>query len=364
MSDQTPYYLAFSYCLGIGPMRFKLLLEHFQTVEKAYRAKEHELREILDTKTATAFIQFRQTFKPDSILTQLYKKYIHIITLEDKEYPIQLASISDPPICLYLIGDLSVLTYNSDRHFAIVGTRRATSYGLHVAKSMASQLAFAGLTIVSGMALGIDSAAHWGTIESGGKTVAVLGCGVDVVYPPSNQKLYDTIIKSGGAIVSEFPPGHTVLPGLFVARNRIISGLSRGVLVVEGAENSGALITARFAAEQGRDVFAPPAPITSSLSFAPNLLLKEGAKLVTTVGDILEEYDIRAVSQKNNDMIDKLDGVNRDIVELLLKEPYSADDLKQTLKKPLEHILNALTLLEIEGVIAKNPEGNYFCTKS
>lgn len=364
MSASLPYYLAFSYCLGIGPMRFRELLDHFKTVEKAYQAGDEEIRQILDVKTAPAFIKFRQTFKPDSILSQLYKKSIQVITLEDKEYPEQLANISDPPICLYLIGDKKVLTYSREGYFAIVGTRRATSYGLQVAKSFGLELALSGLVIVSGMALGIDSASHWGAIEAKGKTIAVLGCGVDVVYPPSNRKLYETIIQKDGAIISEFPPGHTVLPGLFVARNRIISGLSRGVLVVEGAEDSGALITARNAAEQGRDVFAPPAPITSNLSKAPNLLIKQGAKFVTSVSDILEEYDIAVTTKQTQAVIEKFDGISREIIQLLLNEPASADDIKQVLKKPLDEVLNAITLLEISGTIAKNHEGKYFCSQS
>lgn len=364
MSSQLEYHLTFSYCLGIGPMRFKQLINHFKTVEKAYRARDEEIRQILDFKTASTFIQFRRHFKPDSILSQLSKKNIQVITLKDKSYPKHLASISDPPICLYVKGSIDVLTHSMEKYFAIVGTRRATSYGLHVAKNFAQKLVSYGFAIVSGMALGIDSAAHWGAIEGGGKTIAVLGCGVDVVYPPSNRKLYDLIIEKNGAVISEFPPGHTVLPGLFVARNRIISGLSRGVLVVEGAEDSGALTTARHAGEQGRDVFAPPSPITSNLSKAPNLLLKQGARLATDVSDILDEYNIGTTTQKKQDILQSVDGLARQILQLLLEEAASADDLKIALKKPLEEILNALTLLEINGIVAKNEEGKFYCKNS
>jgi len=248
----------------------------------------------------------------------------------------------------------------SGSFLAIVGTRKPTSYGLQVAEKFAAELTQYGFIIVSGMALGIDAAAHWAAINNNGKTIAVLGCGVDVIYPPANRKLYETIIKSGGAVISEFPPGHTVLKGLFVARNRLISGLSLGVLVVEGAKDSGSLITARYAAEQGKDVFAPPSPITSPLSEAPNMLLKQGAKLVTSVSDILEEYNVKIKTKDKEVLFDQLQGLEKSIMEILINEPKTADDLSLLLKQPISQILNSLSLLEIQGIIKKNNEGRFY----
>lgn len=360
MSDQTKYYVAFSYFLGIGPMRFKQLISYFGNPEKAYQSKSEDLIKILGPKLGEKFLHFRQNFKADSISEELFKKGIQILTLEDPDYPQLLSQISDPPICLYVIGNKKILSKVKNNIFAIVGTRKPTSYGLQVAEKFAAELTQYGFIIVSGMALGIDSASHWGAINNSGKTIAVLGCGVDIVYPPSNKGLYQKIIETGSAVISEFPPGHTVLPGLFVARNRLISGLSKGVLVVEGAKDSGSLITARYAAEQGRDVFAPPSPITSPLSEAPNLLLKQGAKLVTNVSDILEEYQIKIKTKDREILLDKLQGLEKKIAEIIINEAKSADELSILLKQPIDQILNSLTLLEIQGIIKKDSQGKFY----
>lgn len=358
MSEQTKYYLGFSYFLGIGPTKFKQLVSVFGSPKKAYQAESDQLIKILGAKLGKRFVDFRQTFKPDSIINQLYKKNIQLLTLEDKDYPKQLSQIADPPICLYLIGDKKIL--KTKNLIAIVGARKPTSYGLQIAEKFAGELVQYGFIIVSGMALGIDSASHWGAVNNAGQTVAVLGCGVNLVYPPSNRKLYQTIIKTGGCIISEFPPGHTVSKGLFVARNRLISGLSRGVLVVEGATDSGSLITARYAAEQGRDVFAPPSPITSPLSEAPNLLLKQGAKLVTSVTDILEEYQVKIKIREKKALFKNLQGLERQIMEVVINEPKTADELAIILNQPINQVLNSLSLLEIEGVIKKNNQGKFY----
>jgi DNA processing protein len=233
-----------------------------------------------------------------------------------------------------------------------------------LAKKFASHLASMGIIVVSGMALGIDSLAHWAALNSLGKTIAVLGCGVDVVYPPSNRGLYQEILKKGGLIISEFPPGRTVLKGLFVARNRIISGLSSGVLVIEGAKDSGALITARYAAEQGKEVFAPPSPLTSPMSEAPNFLLKQGAKLVTDVSDILNEFNLNISPKKKKDLTKDLSDDERLIFESLSVLPKTIDDLILETKIPVDKILNLLSILEIKGVVEKNKEGKYQITSN
>lgn len=359
MTNNTKYYVAFSHCYGIGPVIFKQLLQHFGDVKSAYLAKDEDLKKTLGPNSTRKFLDFKREFRLENIEESFLKKEIQVLTLEDKNYPNALKNISDPPICLYVRGNAKIFAEN-ELFFAIVGTRKITLYGGEVTRYFAQELSNYGFVIVSGMAIGVDSVAHWAAIDTGGKTVAVLGCGVDIIYPYENAKLYHKIIEIGGAVISEFPPGMTVLPGLFVARNRIVSGLSRGVLVVEGAERSGTLITARHAAEQGRDVFAPPSPITSASSKAPNILIKQGAKMVTTISDILEEYDINIKASEKKGILSTLAGLEKDIFELLLNEPLAPDNLSLKVKKPVTEILNSLTLLEIRGIIKKDEEGKYF----
>lgn len=212
---------------------------------------------------------------------------IRTVSLGDKRYPPLLREISDPPRVLYVRGRGSKI--NLLKTIAVVGTRHVTAYGRQVTKKLVTELVEKGFTIVSGLATGVDTVAHRAAIEAGGKTIAVLGCGIDIIAPPSNATLYWDIVCGHGAVVSEIQPGIRTDKKRFVTRNRIISGLSRGVVVIEGTDHSGTLITARYAAEQGREVFAVPGPITSKFSRAASILLKNGAKLVESADDILEE---------------------------------------------------------------------------
>jgi len=357
--DNLDCYLGFSYSLGIGPQRLSLLLKNFGNVKNAYLAKKEELIKILGERLTEKFIQFRNQFDPKKELEKLNQKEITVLSWDDEKYPPSLKKIADPPICLYVKGDFLNFDFEKDFFLGIVGTRKPTSYGETLAKEFASRLAAMDIVIVSGMALGIDSLAHWAALNSSGRTVAVLGCGVDVIYPPTNTKLYYEILKKGGLVISEFPPGRTVLKGLFVARNRIISGLSSGVLVIEGAKDSGALITARYAAEQGKEVFAPPSPINSPMSEAPNFLLKQGAKLVTDVSDILDEFNLKVSPKKKKNLVKDLSGDERLIFESLTVLPKTVDDLILETKIPIDKILNLLSILEIKGVVEKNKEGKY-----
>ncbi len=390
------YYLGFSYFDGIGPMTLQALIAKFGDVKKAYEAEEGSLRNILPAKLAEKFITFRSAFDPVNELHLLKERAIHVVFWEDKKYPLQLKNLSDPPICLYMKGKISLLCDLAVAHFvtresppepygsgyskvknfspslqteyfnnspkfffAIVGTRNPTPYGQQIAKKFSNELAQAGFTIVSGMAMGIDTIAHRGALEVGGKTIAVLGCGVEVIYPAVNQRLYWDIIETGGLVISEFPPKQFVEKGLFVARNRIISGLSQGVLIIEGLKDSGALITARYAAEQGKEVFAAPGPITSPLSQAPHLLLKQGAKLVTSVEDIYEELGLRLLPKKKENIETQLDMHERKIFQALQKEPLRIDDVAQQIRQPVQQVLDTLSLLELKGIIEKNTEGKY-----
>lgn len=270
--------------MGIGPVKFKRMVERFKYLSKAYWANREDLEEILGRTQSLEFIGFRSRFDPVRRLEELKEKGIAVLTPEDYRFPKNLTVIADPPICLYVKGSLK-----NEEFFSVIGSRHPTQYGLKVGYELAFGLAKAGFTIVSGLALGIDGVAHWGAIDAKGKTVAVMGC-VDVVYPHQHLDLYRKIIASGGAIVSEFPPGLRLCKGMFVSRNRIVSGMSKGILVVEGGDHSGTLITASMAANQGRDLFAVPGQITNDMSSAPNILIKQGAKMVTEIGDILEEY--------------------------------------------------------------------------
>lgn len=352
------YYLAFSHFLGIGPLRFTQLVGHYKSVKKAYGAPLSELKELIGPGIATKFDEFRNKFKPEEKLKELSKKEIKIITQDDRLFPSTLLNISDPPICLYVKGDIESYDFEKEFFFAVVGTRRASVYGQQIARRFSRELIESGAIIVSGMALGIDTTAHETAISMKARTIAVLGCGVDIVYPPQNKRLYEQIIATGGLVMSEFPPGMMVKPGLFVARNRLVSGLSKGVFVVEGTKKSGALITARYAALQGKDVFAPPVPLTSSLSEAPNILLKQGAVLVTSIEDILNEFNIKPfLAKKQNEM--ELPEDEKNIFCKLSVQAYTADDLALECHIGMQRLLPILSTMEIKGIIEKNIEGKF-----
>ncbi len=359
MSDNTRYHLAFSHCFGIGPMKFGALIKAFGSAQDAYDAQEKDLQQVLGNYTTYHFLKFRREFDADKKLEELSRKKISIVTREDKRFPPELLTIPDPPICLYVKGKIERFNFSQNYCIAVVGTRKPTSYGQQIAQKFVSELTSSGFVIVSGMALGIDTIAHTSALEARGKTIAVLGCGVDIVYPQSNLTLYRKIIENDGLVISEFPPGHFVLKGLFISRNRIISGLSRGVLVVEGAADSGALITARFAAEQGKEVFAPPGPLTSEMSQAPNLLLKEGARLVTSIDDILLELNLKMYPKRKEMIRPQLSEDEKKIFDLLTRESIRVDDVVTSTKISLETVLSILSSLEIKGIVEKNSEGKY-----
>lgn len=293
--EEKQYWVAFSVFPGIGPVRFKILRDYFGSVAAAWKANAQSLRNIhLGEKLIDQFLAFRKTFQLAEYLAKLEKLHVHVLTLDDPRYPARLKEIPDAPFLLYIKAKPGQKKLNLDRTIAVVGTRKITRYGQDVTRRIVEGLVSHGFTIVSGMAYGVDAVAHQAAIDAGGKTIAVLGSGIDIIAPPSNARLYRAISEEGhGAVVSEMPLGLRPNKGLFTARNRIISGLSLGVLVTEGADDSGALITARNAGEQGREVFAVPGPITSLYSKGPARLIKQGAKLVETVEDILDEFNYR-----------------------------------------------------------------------
>lgn len=266
-------------------MRFKLLHDYFGSAELIWKADYKCLIATgLTGGLVDRFVTFRNNFDFGEHQTELSKKEIKFYCLVDEEYPEILKQIPDPPLAIFIKGDLG----NLEKAIAVVGTRRMTGYGGRACASLCKDLVLAGATIVSGMARGIDTVAHRTALENGGRTVAVLGTGVDIIYPPENREIYYKILKNG-AVVSEISPGSDVEKGAFRFRNRIISGLSKGVVVVEGAKESGSLITARYALDQGRDVFAVPGPINSVMSEGPAYLISQGAKLIMSGQEVIEE---------------------------------------------------------------------------
>lgn len=283
---------------------------------------------------------------------------IDILTIRDEGYPKSLREIPDAPRVLYIKGELRA---EDELAIAVVGPRKASQYGLWAAETFAKELSVRGITVVSGMALGVDSAAHMAALDSGGRTIAVLGTGVDVVYPSRNRHLYRRIVQNG-AVVSEFPPGTQGLPYRFPQRNRIVSGLSKGTIIVEAGEKSGTLTTAQHSLDQGRDVFAVPGNINSVYSKGTNSLIQDGAKLVMDIDDVLSEIQgLEGIEVQNS-----LAGGEEHIGPLEKKvlyamaEPMDAECISISLKEPLPSVIGVLTVLEIKGKV-KRWRGGVFC---
>ena len=274
----------------LTPKRAKRLLERFASFQEIWGAPAGQLSAVLGSSMlGEAIASARDATAVEEEIGQAEKRGIRIVTLVDPEYPVLLRQIDDPPFALYVRGKLPV---DTARAIGIVGTRRGTQYGKLVAARLASQLALKGIVVVSGLAAGIDAAAHQGTLDVGGHTVAVLGSGADVCYPKSNQILFDRVAVEGTTL-SEYPLGTRPAKWTFPQRNRILAGLCRGVVVVQAPERSGSLITARLALEQGREVFAVPGNITTATSAGTNGLIRQGAKIVESIDDVLEEFLFR-----------------------------------------------------------------------
>lgn len=286
-------WLALALTPGLGPTRGRRLVEFFGSINAVFQASLTELEATgLRAASAQSLGTGRSLELAQDEIARAAAASVRVISIDDPGYPSQLKQIYDPPLILYLRGSADVI---SQPGVALVGTRHPTPYGLGMAERLACDLAARGLVIFSGMARGVDTAGHRGALAGKGKTVAVFGTGVDVTYPKENTRLMDQILASGGAVISEFPIGTFAAPQNFPIRNRIISGISLGVLVVEAAEYSGTRITARCALEQSRDVYAVPGNVTNKNSWGPNTLIKQGAKLVATWEDVWEELptDVR-----------------------------------------------------------------------
>jgi len=353
------YYLAFSLTNGIGPKTFISLIQYFKTAEKAWTSTSNELKKAgLSDRLIQKLEKARNELDIKSYLEKLKHKKASFIALCDKNYPKLLSQIPNPPIVLYTKGDTSIIDF--EKTIGVVGTRKITDYGREVTKLFSFDLASSGFTIVSGLAMGVDAVASASAIEANGKTIAVMGNGVDLCFPSSNEQLYDKILNGNGVIVSEFPLGQGPTLGSFPSRNRIIAGLSLGVLVTEGAKDSGSLITADYAFKFKRAVFAVPGPITSSLSKAPLKLIERGAKLVVDADDVLKEFKISS-SAKASEGHAKLKNLSKDelkIIQILQNEALHFDEIVRKINIDSSKTAIILSMMEIKGII-KNSGSNY-----
>lgn len=361
MSNDLIYWNALALFPKFGAKRFKKLYSYFPEMKGAFFASYHQLKEVgLEEEIILEFIEKRKKIEPEKEWEKLEKNEIKIITIKDENYPLHLKEIYCPPAILYFKGNLEKEEYS----IAVVGTRKPTSYGKQAALEIVRELAQNGLTIISGLAIGIDSLAHQATLEARGRTLAILGNGLDDIYPKSNQKLAEEIIQKGGALISEYPLGVPPLKQNFPYRNRIISGLSLGVLILEAPKDSGALITARYALEQNREIFALPGSIYSQASLGPNNLIKMGAKLIASSFDILDALNLVQISDfiENKKIIP--DTKEEEILlEHLSSEPLHIDKLVQLTKLDITTLSSALVLMEMKGKVKNLGGMNYIIAR-
>lgn len=357
MSD-LKYWLGFNLVKGIGPAKVQALLDYYGSLANAWQANEFELYKIgLDKRAVANFLQARHETDLDAALAQVQQAKIKLLTWETPDYPNYLREIPTPPPLLYVQGDL----LEQDRWaVAVVGTRRLTSYGRQVTRDLVAGLVQNNITVVSGLARGIDAIAHKTAVDLGGRTLAVLGSGLDAIYPADNRALAQEITQGHGAIISEYGLGIQPEAKNFPPRNRIISGLSLGVIIVEAGERSGALITTNFALEQNRDVFAVPGNISSPASQGPNKLIQEGAKLVTRVEDVLEELNLHMVAERTAVQL-VLPETAEEIAlyTQLSAQPVHIDELSRSTGLPSALVSSTLTLMELKGMVQQVGGMNY-----
>jgi DNA processing protein len=341
-----------------GSVRIKKLLDFFGSAENVLQADSRALSQagFLTPAICQRLKEAKRRFDPAKEIALAQKKGVTILTVYDAGYPLLLKEIYDPPVVLYIKGDLRECDHNA---LGVVGSRGASYYGLSCAREFASYFARCGLTVVSGMARGIDTAAHRAVLDNKGRTLAVLGSGLLDIYPPENEKLFDEIAEKG-AVVSEFPLNTRPLAQNFPVRNRVISGLARGVLVVEASEKSGALITARFALEQNREVYAIPGKVSSATSAGTHALIKQGAKIVTSPQEILE--DMRFNFELSASGPTELPGLGVDldpqesgVVAVLSDEPMGLDDIAGAAGSTASELLAVLTRLELKKIVKQLP---------
>lgn len=361
MIDSLKYYVGFNKVRGIGSVRLNQLIKHFGSIENAWNAPLHELKQAgIGAKIAGTLVEMRRTINLDDELKKVHDIGIQLLTWDDADYPRHLKDIDQPPPLLYFKGTLDK---KDEWAVAIVGTRQKTSYGKQITEELSAFLAQNGISVVSGLARGIDSIAHESALNAGGRTLAVMGCGVDQVYPPEYRQLAERIIQNG-ALISEYAVG-TPPDGInFPPRNRIISGLSLATIVVEAGNTSGALITAAFAINQGREVFAVPGNIYSPKSKGTNRLIRDGAHPLLDFNEILEILDITHVSEYHYAQAQlPEDDVEKLLFDALGKEPMHIDEIQALTNMPVEKISAALVMMELKGLVRQINTMTYFSIK-
>ena len=358
LMSEEKYWLGFNLVAGMGPAKIHSLLSYYGDIRSAWHADESQLKMLgIDRRAKSNLLQARRTLDLDQELQKVRSKNITLLTVESDDYPSYLAEIDGPPPLLYMVGGLEDI----DRWaVAVVGTRRVTPYGRQITQELVTGLVRSGVTIVSGLARGVDSIAHKTALEHGGRTLAVLGSGPDNIYPPEHRDLAREIVRGRGAVLTEYPLGTEPEAKNFPPRNRIISGLSLGVVIVEAGDRSGATITSQFALEQGREVFAVPGNVNSPTSRGTNRLIQQGAKLVTRADDVLEELNLSMVFEHS--AVQKALPETKEeaaLFEYLTTEPIHVDSLSRATGLTSQEVSSTLTLLELKGVVRQVGGMNY-----
>jgi DNA processing protein len=343
------YWVGFNIVPSIGPAKVRALIDHFGDLESAWDAREGALKEAgLDRRAISSLVRTRAALDLDAKLAEIERHGLTFLTWEDAEYPALLHEIYAPPPVIYVRGKLSP---EDEWAVAMVGTRRATAYGKRVARMLSQDLARNGVTIVSGLARGIDAEAHRAALDAGGRTLAVMACGLDRIYPPEHRKLAHTIAENG-ALISDYPIGTRPEGRNFPPRNRIISGLSLGVVVIEAGNRSGALITVEFAIEQGREVFAVPGNIVSRTSVGCNRIIQDGAKMVLHVRDVLEELNLTMIEQHAEvRAVLPADGTEAQLLQLISDDPRHVDEICRHSQLPVHKVSSTLAMMELKGMV-------------
>jgi len=348
MNDKR-YWVGFTLIKGIGAVRLQALIHNFGDLESAWRAAPADLAEAgLGAKVIERVIQAREKMDLEKIWEQIARQGIQILTWEDEAYPSRLKEIDQPPPVLYVRGE-----YLPEDAFAValVGTRRVTPYGRQITEEIAAFLAANGMTVISGLARGVDAIAHTAALKAGGRTLGILGSGVDRIYPPEHRALAEQMMERG-AIISDYAPGTPPEASNFPPRNRIISGLSLAVVVIEAGETSGALITAEFAAEQGREVFAVPGSILAPQSKGTNKLIQQGALPLLNASDLMQALNLTRVGeQKAARKALPADAVEAQLLAVLGEQPVHVDELRNQTGLPIEKVSATLTLMELKGMV-------------
>jgi DNA processing protein len=349
LNDYHIFWIGFNFVKGIGAVRFRSLLDAFGDAKTAWYASADELRAIgLNSKAIENLVKVRTSISLDKIWEIIQNQGITVLTWEDEGYPTRLREVSQSPPVLYVRGEILP---EDDWAVAVVGTRRISAYGRQVTERIATQLAQAGVTVVSGLARGIDGVAHKTALQAGGRTIAVLGCGVDRVYPPEHRTLATQIMEAG-ALISDYPPGTLPEASNFPPRNRIIAGLAMATVVVEAGNRSGALITADFAVEQGREVFAVPGNVLAPQSLGTNRLIQDGARIMLDPQEILEVLDLTRITEQNvARTVLPSNATEAQLFSVLSHEPLHVDEIRSKTDLTIEQVTSTLALMELKGMV-------------